>query len=164
MLERPTLLAVLFLLPLLTMTVRCLAEAGGRRERRTAALEESRAIRNAPGGETFKVTRAYESVYGEVLNFLKRQNYTIASSSRETGQITTGIEITGGWKQKGRTVFISLLDEGDGRTTLRAAVSIQKRYKALQTEPWSEPKSSPPESLELARRLQASLEESAPSK
>lgn len=163
MLERPTLLPVLLLLPSLSMVGFSPAQAGGRKERKAAALEESSALRSAPGGETIQVDRPYESVYSEVLNFLKRQGYTLALASQETGQITTGIEVTGGWKQKGRTVFISLLDEGDGRTTARVVVNIQKRYKALQTEPWSEPKASAPESLELAERIRAVLvPESAP--
>ncbi|MBI3491559.1 MAG: hypothetical protein HY047_07255 [Acidobacteria bacterium] len=75
-----------------------------------------------------------------MLNFLKRQEQTIDQASKDTGQIITGMIISGGYSQTGSRIVVTLIEEDDNSTTVRVAVTEQKRKKLLQTEPWSDPK------------------------
>lgn len=133
------------------------ANAGSRRERRQAAIEESAKPRTVAGAETFQVTVPYDQAYETVLNFLKRRDHAIESASKETGQIFTSLVITGGYRQTGTRVQAVLIKDSDAASTIKVAVTTQKRFKALQTEPWSDPKIDPEQSRALAEELKAAL-------
>jgi hypothetical protein len=60
-------------------------------------------------------------------------------ADRETGMVATEIAVAGGWKQTGTRTIVTFIKESDTETTVKVAVTVQKRYKALQVEPWSDP-------------------------
>lgn len=137
--------------------------AFGRKERKAAALEESAKPRPVRGGEMFEAALAYEDAFQHILNYFKKNDYVIDEADGEIGQIFTGIEIAGKRRQTGTRVQVTLIKEADTATTVKLAVTKQKRYKVLQTEPWSDPKLDPEESKDLATKLEAYLLRASPS-
>ena len=143
------------------MAVCVLSASGqGRRERRNARLAESAQPKKVSGGVTFEHAGAYDKTYDAVLNFLKRQGHTIDSADRDIGQIITAMDIKGGYSQTGTRIQITLIKDSETKTTVRAAVTQQKRKKALQAEPWSEPKVDEQASSKLAEEVKAALKTS----
>lgn len=133
------------------------SEAQGRHEKREAKLEESAKPRSITGGTTFQVDVGYDKAYDAVLNYLKKQDYTIDSASKETGQIITAMVVKGGYSQTGTRVYVTLIKENETSTTIKVAVSEQKRKKLLQTEPWGDPKVNADRSSKLADEIKAAL-------
>lgn len=133
------------------------AEGQSRRERRAAAVAESAKPRAVAGGEQITVARSYDATYDAVLTHLKKNDHIIEQADRDIGQIFTGLEITGGWRQKGTRWVVTLIKENEEETIVKVAVTQQKRYKALQTEPWSDPKLLPEESKTVAKALRKAL-------
>jgi hypothetical protein len=129
----------------------------GRHEKREAKLEESAKPKSVAGGTTFEVDVAYDKAYDTILNYLKKQDYTIDSASKETGQIVTAIVVKGGYSQTGTRVYVTLIKESETKTTIKVAVSEQKRKKLLQTEPWGDPKVNSERSSKLADEVKAAL-------
>jgi ABC-type Na+ efflux pump permease subunit len=132
----------------------------GRHEKREKKLEESAKPTSVSGGVTFQANVSYDKAYDTVLNYLKRQDYTIDSASKETGQIVTAITITGGYSQTGTRVYVTLIKDNETSTTLKVAVSEQKRKKLLQTEPWGDPKVNSEKSSKLADDIKTALQSS----
>lgn len=132
--------------------------AQSRSERREARIEESAKFKSVAGGEQFQINVPYDKAYDGVLNFLKKQDYDIESASRETGQIVTAITVKGGWRQTGTRVQMSFITDSASATTVKVAVTEQKRYKLLQTEPWGDGKVNSKKSLELASRIKSALD------
>ncbi|MBI1745924.1 MAG: hypothetical protein HYR55_04960 [Acidobacteria bacterium] len=128
-----------------------------RKARREANAEESAKPKKVSGGETFQTSNPYDKAYDLTLNFFKKQDYTMDSASREIGQIITAMSIEGGYRQTGTRVQITLIKESETSTTVRVAVAKQKRYKALQVEPWGDPKVDAKESAKLADDLKTTL-------
>jgi hypothetical protein len=135
------------------------ASSQSRSEQREARVEESAKVRNVSGGITFQTNNPYDKAYDTALNFLKRRDYTIDSASKETGQIVTAITVKGGWKQTGTRVQITLIKDSETATTIKVAVTEQKRWKALQTEPWGDPKVNSKKSTQLAEEIKTALSE-----
>ncbi|MDQ1636831.1 MAG: hypothetical protein QOF62_170 [Pyrinomonadaceae bacterium] len=131
--------------------------AQGRHEKREQKLEESAKAKGVSGGVTFQIEVAYDKAHEATLSYLKRQEYTIESASKETGQIVTAMTIKGGYSQTGTRVYVTLIKDSDNSTTLRVAVSEQKRKKLLQTEPWGDPKVNSEKSQKLADDIKAAL-------
>ena len=129
----------------------------GRHERRMAQLAESAQPRRVAGGVEFQRSASHDETYDAVLTFLKKQGYTVESADKEVGQIITAMDIKGGWRQTGTRVQITLIKEAEIKTTVRVAVVEQKRFKALQAEPWGDPKVNEKESAKLAEALKAAL-------
>jgi hypothetical protein len=100
---------------------------------------------------------SYEKAYDTVLNFLKKQDYAFDSASKEMGQVVTAMTITGGWKQTGTRVQVTLIKDSVSVTTVKVAVTEQKRYKALQAEPWGEAKVNSKKSVQLADEVKSAL-------
>ena len=133
------------------------ADAQSRKERKAAKLEESAKPKKVSVGETFQASCRYDRAYDVVLNFLKRKEHMIDSADKETGQIITSIDIEGGYSQTGTRIQITLIKDSDTATTLRVAVTKQKRKKLLQTEPWSDPKVDDDQSKKMAEDVKAAL-------
>lgn len=91
--------------------------------------------------------------FDAALTCLKKQGYSIEVANKDGGKIATSMVVTGGWHQTGTRVLVSLIKETDSTTTLRVAVTKQKRYKALQTEPWGDPQVDGKESSEVAEKM-----------
>jgi len=128
-----------------------------RHQKREAAIEESAKPHGISGGVKFQVSKPVDVVYESALTFLKRADYAIDSADKEAGQIITAMTISGGYSQTGRRVYVILIKDSDTTTTLRVAVTDQKRKKLLQTEPWSDPKVNEKESDKIASDLKGSL-------
>lgn len=126
-------------------------------EKREAKLAESAQPKNVKGGVTFQVSVPYDKAYDDALNYLKRQSYTIDSADKETGQIITAMDITGKHSQTGTRVQITCIKDNDAQTSIRVAVTEQKRKKLLQTEPWSDPKVNDEASSKTANDLKAAI-------
>jgi hypothetical protein len=129
-----------------------------RQERKKAQIEESGKPRSVSGGVKFQVPKPYEEVYDKSLNYLKRADYAIESAGKDTGQIVTEMTIKGGYSQTGTRIYVVLIKDSDATTTVRVAVSEQKRKKLLQIEPWDDPKVSDKESEKIAADLKAALQ------
>lgn len=132
-------------------------QAQGRKARKEARLAESEKPKNVSGGVTFKANQSFEKTYEVVLNHLKREGHTIDSADKDVGQIITAIDIKGGYSQTGTRIQITLIKDSETQTTVRVAVTKQKRKKALQTEPWSDPKVDNDESTTVADAIKAAL-------
>jgi hypothetical protein len=129
----------------------------GRHERREQKLEESAKPKSVSGGASFQTNISYDNAYDAVLNYLKRQDYTIDSASKETGQIVTAMTVKGGYSQTGTRVYVTLIKDNETSTTIKVAVSEQKRKKLLQTEPWGDPKVNSEKSSKLADDIKSAL-------
>jgi hypothetical protein len=99
----------------------------------------------------------YDKAYDAALNYMKRQSYTIDSADKETGQIITAMDVTGKHSQTGTRVLITCIKDSDSQTSIRVAVTEQKRKKLLQTEPWSDPKVNDEASSKTANDLKAAI-------
>ena len=129
----------------------------GKHEKREQKIEESAKAKGVSGGITFQTDLAFDKVYDAILNYLKRQEYTIDSASKETGQIITAMTIKGGYTQTGTRIYVTLIKDNDSSTSLRVAVSEQKRKKLLQTEPWGDPRVNSEKSSKLAEDMKTVL-------
>jgi hypothetical protein len=109
------------------------------------------------GGERFAVPMDYNGTFDAVVNALKKADNEIAVADRDAGLIATEIEIVGGWKQTGTRTVVSLIKESDKETTVKVVVTVQKRYKALQVEPWSDPKADTAKTGPAAGALKTAL-------
>ena len=128
-----------------------------RHEKKDAAIAESGAVHAISGGTTIQIPGGYDKVFDGLVTYLKRTGYTLDLASRDAGEIATAMEISGGWKQTGRRTVISVIKDSETSTSVRVAITIQTRYKALQTEPWSDPKVDNKASEGAAQKLQAEL-------
>lgn len=152
-----TLIVLSIMLFLLFILLQSSVSAQSRKERRETSIKESEKVTNVAGGVKFQVNLPYEKSYETVLNFLKKQDYNIDSASKETGQIITEITVKGGWKQTGTRVQVTFIKDSESVTIVKVAVTEQKRYKALQVEPWGEAKVNSKKSEQLADEVKAEL-------
>lgn len=125
----------------------------GRKEKKQARIEESAKPKNVAGGVKWQAAKSYQDSYDAVLNWIKRADYTIESADRDTGQVVTAMSVTGGYNQTGTRLMVTLIKDNETATTLKVAVTEQKRKKLLSTEPWSDPKVNEKESQKVADQL-----------
>jgi uncharacterized lipoprotein len=128
-----------------------------RAERDAKKVAESEQVQSVSGGTTFQLSGPYDVVFDTLVNYLKRNDLTLESASRDAGQIATAMEITGGWKQTGKHTVISILKDSPGQTSVRVTITVQKRYKGLQTEPWGDAKVDDKASAAYAAKIQPDL-------
>lgn len=128
-----------------------------RAERDAERVAESGQVQSVSGGATFQLSGSYDTVFDTLVNYLKRNGLTLDSASRDAGQIATAMEITGGWKQTGKRTVISILKDSANQTSVRVAITVQKRYKGLQTEPWGDAKVDDKASAAYAAKVQSDL-------
>ena len=135
----------------------CAVAAAQRHERHEQANKESQEISSVSQGSSFQTPRSQDEAFQLIVNYLKRNGETIESASKDAGEIATALSIKGGWHQTGTRTQISLIKDSETATTVRVAITEQKRYKALQTEPWGSPKVNTGKSAEYAEKLQKEL-------
>ncbi|HEV2618648.1 MAG TPA: hypothetical protein VGU23_01770 [Acidobacteriaceae bacterium] len=128
-----------------------------RHERDAERVAESEQIPSVNGGTTVELAGSYDSVFDVLVTYLKRSALTIDSASRDAGQIASSMMITGGWHQTGKRTVLSLIKDSADKTSVRVTVTLQKRYKAFQVEPWSDPKVDTKESAAFAEKLTTDL-------
>lgn len=126
-------------------------------EKREEKVTESGQIQNVKGGTTFQANLPYDKAYDAVLNYLKRQGYTIDAASADTGQIATAMDVKGGYRQTGTRIIVVFIKDADSQTSLRVVVSEQKRTKLLQTEPWGDARANESESAKLAENIKNAI-------
>lgn len=127
-------------------------------EKHAEAVAASSEVHPVPGGQKFTLSFPAEKVFAAVVRYLNAsERYTVESANRDAGLIATIMEIKGGWKQTGTRAVITIIGDSDSATTVRVAVTEQKRYKGLQTEPWSDPKVDDKASGALAAEMQPAL-------
>jgi hypothetical protein len=113
------------------------------------------AVRDAPKGSVaFQTSAGYDVVYERILNVLKKEGYTLASASKEAGQITTELAIEHGYVDVGRAVVISLIKEEGGLTTVQVTAYKQGRKVGGQ---WREKVYTTGKAEMLAVQLRAAL-------
>jgi hypothetical protein len=132
------------------------AKSQSRHQRKASELAESEKSL-ASGGATFNRDRSVDQTFEDLLNWLKQEGYSLTSASKESGQIVTEIRVSGGYRQTGTRMVLTVFKDVTGQTTVRAAVTEQKRFKAIQTEPWGEPKTNLEKSQALVERLKVGL-------
>jgi|ERR1700730_728684 len=109
------------------------------------------------GSATFTASLEVDKVFVTVLEYLKKQGYTIDSADKNIGQITTAMDIKGGFTQTGTTVQVTLIRDTDTQTTVRVAVKTQRRVKGSKEHPWRDIKIDPKESSRIAESLKGTL-------
>ena len=128
-----------------------------RHERDAEKAAESGQIQSVNGGTTIELAGSYDAVFDTLVTYLKRNGLTVDSASRDAGQIATAMEISGGWHQTGKRTVLSLIKDSTDKTSVRVSITLQKRYKAMQVEPWSDPKVDGKESAVFAEKLKADV-------
>ena len=126
-------------------------------DRHTAEAAESGQVRSVPGGTTIQIAGSYDAVFEGLVTYLKKSGYSVDEANKESGLVATSMEIDGGWKQTGKRLVFSVIKDKSTSTAVRVAVSIQKRMKLLQTEPWGDPKVDEKASADLAHKVQTEL-------
>ena len=139
------------------VTICTMTSFAQRHERKVGEQADSEKIQNVSGGVTFQQASALDKTYDNLLNYVKREGLTVDSASKETGQIVTSLEVAGKYHQVGTRVYLTVIKDSETQTSVRVAVSEQKRYKALQTEPWSSPKVNAEKSSELSEKIKAAI-------
>lgn len=97
------------------------------------------------------ITSAYQSVLNEV----KKEGFQVESASPDAG-IRTALTVTGHYHQTGSYLQIQFVSGPNG-TTVDVSVMEEKRYKALQTEPWGTPKVNGQRSVAEAETIQKGM-------
>ena len=128
-----------------------------RHERKQAALERSAQPRAAEGGVKFQIALPFDKCFPSAIDALKRSGHEIESASKDAGTIVTAMEIAGKHSQTGTRYHVAFLKDSDTLTSIRVVVTVQKRKKLLQTEPWSDPKVDQAESSRAASELREAL-------
>jgi hypothetical protein len=147
---RSSFLAIFFLLAALPIN----AQYHEKKEEKLAASAAPQAV---VGGVKFAAAKGYDESYEKTLNYLKKADYTIESANKETGQIVTQMTVKGGYTQTGTRIYAIFIKDGDTATTVRIAVTDQKRKKLVQTEPWGDPKVNDKESQRIADEIKTLL-------
>ncbi len=91
------------------------------------------------------------------MNELKKEGLSIESASADAG-IKTALVVSGRYHQTGTYIEVQFSKDDNTHTTVRVSVFEQTRYKALKTEPWSEPKVNAEASGALVARVKEGLE------
>ena len=147
---------MLLALPIVIATTQPEA-AQSRHERKAKELAESAQPKGLAGGVTFQTPLSMDRCFETVLNDLKRKGHDIEIADRDAGRIVTAMEIAGSHSQTGTRILVTLIKDSDTQTSVRVAVSSQKRKKLLTTEPWSDPRVDEEASGSVARQLEEAL-------
>ena len=135
------------------------AFAKSRHERKAEEAAASGQAQAINGGQTFNVAADMNTAFETVVNRLKLDGYNIdpQATNKDAGVIFTVMTIKGGWHQTGNRVMASLIKVDQKNTAVRIAVTEQKRYKAMQTEPWSSAKLDDKATAAVSTQLQSEL-------
>ena len=95
-------------------------------------------------------------MYQAVLNQFEKGRRGNRSASKDAG-IKTAVQVTGKYRQTGSYLEVTFISDGESETTVRVGAYEEKRYKALNTEPWSTPKVVAEKSEAEAAKLKQEL-------
>lgn len=130
---------------------------GQAHDRHMAEAAASAQVTAVPGGATISIEGPYEKVFDALVPYLQKAGYSVDTADRQAGLVATSLQITGGWKQTGTRIVITVIKDTATSTSLRVACTVQKRYKGLQVEPWGDPKVDDKASAEQAKKIQSEL-------
>jgi hypothetical protein len=128
-----------------------------RHARKKQQIEESEQIKAVTGGITFQAALPFDRCFESAANALKRSGHEIQVASKDAGTIVTALEIAGRYTQTGTRYHFILIKDSDTQTSVRVAVTVQKRKKLLQTEPWGDPKIDDEQTAKAAADLEEAL-------
>jgi len=128
-----------------------------RADRKNQEITDSSKPVAVKGGSSFVVPSAFNGTFETVARALKKADESVVVADREAGLIATDITVTGGWRQTGTRTVVSLIKESDAETTVKVTATIQKRFKALQVEPWSAPVLDKEKTASVAAALQTAI-------
>lgn len=127
-------------------------------EQRKAESAQAKAVK---GATEIQIAKSYVDTYEGLLNWLKRSEYMIDSANKETGQISTVIEVVKpvkGGGQDGKRIVLVLMKDSDVLTTVRVMVTYVHRDKILSsTGSWNEPKLNADETKQVAEKVSTAL-------
>lgn len=151
-----TMAVFMFLLTALPLEMASAAPQG-LHERHMKQVDESAKPTAATSSVSFRDAAPYDKTFDDVVTFLKKRGYAIDSASRDAGTVSTSMSVKGHWHQTGTRVNVPLIRDSKNVTEVQVAVTQQKRFKALQTEPWGSPKANKAKSSALAGKMKAAL-------
>ena len=114
-------------------------------------------VQYANGGTSIELAASYDVAYSTLIDYLNKGGATVEDANKEIGHVATALEISGGYHQTGKRMTFTILKTAPEKTTIRVAVTTQKRYKALSTDSWSDPKVDDKASSEYADKLKSDL-------
>ena len=113
------------------------------------------AVQKLPAGSAvFQTTASYDAAYDGILDVLKKEGYTIAAASKETGQVTTELAIEHGAVDIGRGFIISLFKEAGSLVTVQVVGYKQGRRIGGQ---WQTRVYTKDKAWTLAEKIRAAL-------
>jgi hypothetical protein len=136
----------------------------GLNERKAQELADSAKPIAVKGATAFTIPGEYAATFDAVVKYFQKADDPVVIADRDAGLVATEIVITGGWHQTGTRTVITFIKESPSETTVKVAVTTQKRFKALQVEPWDEPVLDKEKTAVAAKVLQAALTAKAPAK
>jgi hypothetical protein len=123
-------------------------------QRKQGEVKQSAQVTSTATGVTFQASLSYERCFDAVNNFLKRAGHEIDTANKDVGSIVTAMEITGSYSQTGTRIRGTMIKDSNTQTSVRVAVTTQKRKKLLATEAWSNPRVDDSQSSKIAGDLQ----------
>jgi len=145
------------LLILAGLSALAVSAQAGLSDRKNQALVDSGKPVAVKGATPIEVAQAFDVTFDAVVKAFQKADEPVVVADRETGMIATEIEIEGKWKQTGTRTVVTFIKESDKETTAKVAVTVQSRYKALQTEPWSDPKLDAAKTAAAVAKLKTAL-------
>ena len=138
------------------------AQAQNRKAKKDAILAESEKPRDVAGGASFVANMPADKAFDAAVRYFQTHDVALdESSKKELGQLTTAMRIVdvGGFRNNnnGYRTYVTFVRDGDSTTTVKVKVTLQKRTKHAQAEPWSDPKVLDKETAETADQLKAAL-------
>lgn len=113
--------------------------AGDFADRKAQAVADSGKPVAVRGATSITVAAYFASTFDLVVKTFAKADDPVVVADREAGLIATEIAITGGWHQTGTRTVVTFIKDSPTVTIVKVAVTTQKRYKALQVEPWDDP-------------------------
>lgn len=123
----------------------------------TAALSVFLSFGILCSAASFTAKGNMQSTYRAVLNEVKHEGYTVESASPDAG-IRTALTVKGHYHQTGSYLQIQF-SSGENGTNVDVSVMEEKRFKALQTEPWGTPKVNGARSVAEAQAIKKGIGE-----
>ena len=123
-------------------------------QRKQGEVEQSAQATSTAVGVAFQASLSYERCFDVVNNFLKRTGHEIETANKDGGSIVTAMEITGRYTQTGTRIRVTMIKDSNTQTSVRVAVTTQKRKKLLATEAWSNPKVDDSHTSKIAADLE----------
>lgn len=110
-------------------------------QRQAESANQNASAEEIRKGKEVSVPRSYDNAFDAVVQVLKAQGLTIASASKDVGQIETELQLTVTRRPKQHAIryLIDLRRISDSQTGIRVVALEQVRTYVLVAEPWERP-------------------------